>query len=121
MNFQLGQGKNQIDIDNDALKLAGVPNVISRSQEHMNMSHFPLQTSHWVLLFPENHLVCLSVHLSVGPSVHPSVDGIVSALCLQQYSLDPFHIIDLIKQLQKVCQVLSVMLSSKIWNFWQIF
>ena len=29
---------------------------------------------------------------SVGPSVCPSVDRIVSALYLQQYSLDPFHI-----------------------------
>ena len=34
------------------------------------------------------HLVCLSVR----PSVCPSVDRIVSALYLQQYLLDPFHI-----------------------------
>ena len=87
MNFQLGQGKHQVHIDNGALKLARVQNVISRSR-HSNTSHLPLQTSHWVLLFRKNHLVGLSVHLSV----RPSVDGIMSALYLQQYSLDPFHI-----------------------------
>ena len=38
------------------------------------------------------HLVRLSVCLSVRLSVRPSVDRIVSALYLQQYSSDPFHI-----------------------------
>ena len=32
------------------------------------------------------------VHPSVFPSVRPSLDGIMSALYLQQYLLDPFHI-----------------------------
>ena len=36
--------------------------------------------------------ITLSVCLSVRPSVCPSVDKIVSALYLQQFSSDPFHI-----------------------------
>ena len=51
----------------------------------------------------------------VRPSVRPSVDGIISALYLQ-HSLDLqyFVFIHLIRQLQKVCCMLSLMQKSKI-------
>ena len=57
------------------------------------------------LLYPHfneverGHTGFMSVSPAVRLVVCPSVDGIVDALYLQQYSLDPFHIIHFIKQL----------------------
>ena len=71
----------------------------------------------WVYWF---HLVHLSIPPSVRPSVCPSVDGIVSALYLQQYSLDPFHICTSYQATSE--GVSRVMFVSKFKNlkFWRI-
>ena len=59
--------------------------------------------------------------ISVHPSVRLSVDRIVSALYLPQYSLDPFHIY---KSYEAISEgVIYVMLYAKFQNlnFWQLF
>ena len=65
--------------------------------------------------------ITLSVCPSVRPSVCPSVDKIVSALYLQQYSLDPFHICTSYQATKE--GVSRVMPVSKLKNlkFWRIF
>ena len=66
----------------------------------------------------------LSVHLSVCPSVQPSiclsVDRIVSALYLQQYSSDPFHVCTYHQATSE--SVFCIMFVSKLENlkFWRI-
>ena len=64
--------------------------------------------------------VCLSVRLSMPPSICPSVDRIVSALYLQQYLLDPFHICTSYQVTSESAS--HVMLVSKLikLKFWQI-
>ena len=60
-----------------------------------------------------------SILVSPCPSVHPSVEGIVSILYLPQYSPDPFHFthfINMINQLKKVCCIL-MFFKFKIWIF----
>ena len=67
---------------------------------------------------------CPSVHLSIRPSVClsvcPFVDRIVSALYLEQYSSDPFHICTSYQATSE--GVLHVMFVSKLKNlkFWRI-
>ena len=60
------------------------------------------------------------ITLSVRPSVRPSVDKIVSALYLQQYSSDPFHICTSYQATKE--GVSRVMPVSKFKNlkFWRI-
>ena len=64
--------------------------------------------------------VCTSVRLSVHLSISPSVDRILSALYLQQYSLDPFHICTSYQATPE--GVSRVMFVSKFKNlkFWRI-
>ena len=56
---------------------------------------------------------------SVRPSVCPSVDRIVSALYLQQYSSDPFHICTSYQAISE--GVSRVMFVSKLKNFGEFF
>ena len=56
--------------------------------------------------------------VSPCPSVRLSICGRNRVrLYLQQYLLDPFNIIHLIKQLQKVCYVYILLQNSRIWIF----
>ena len=60
---------------------------------------------------------CLSVH----PSVRPSLDRIVSALYLQQYSLDPFHIYTSFQATSEGVSPLNFFAKFLNLNFWQMF
>ena len=80
---------------------------------------YPLLQRSWkggILVSP-----CPSVRPSVRLSVCPPVDKIVSALYLQQYSLDPFHICTSYQATKE--GVSRVMPVSKFKNlkFWGIF
>ena len=56
--------------------------------------------------------ITLSVCPSVRPSVYPSVDRIVSALYLQQYLSDPFHICT---SYQATSEGVSRVMPDQIW------
>ena len=77
----------------------------------------PLQRS-WkggILVSP-----CPSVRPSVHLSICPSVDRIVSALCLQQYSSDPFHICTSYHATSKSMPRVKFVSQFKNLKFWQI-
>ena len=77
----------------------------------------PLQRS-WkggILVSP-----CPSVRLSVCLSVCPSVDRIVSALYLQQYSLDPFHVCTSYQATSEGVSLVMPVSKFKNLKFWRI-
>ena len=61
----------------------------------------------------------LNLNLNVRLSICPSVDRIMSALYLQQYSSDPFHILYILSSNFRRCVACNVCF--KIWNFGKFF
>ena len=80
----------------------------------------PLCTDAWWLLYPGFNKVERG-DTGITLSVCPSVDRIVSALYLQQYSSDPFHICTSNEATSEgVSRVMPVSKLKKL-KFWQIF
>ena len=86
---------------------------------HLNMTDQPHQV--YVIILsgkPLKHLImCLFVHLSV----HPSVDEIVSVLCLPQYLPDPFHICTSYQPIAEGVLWVWVFENYKIWIIAKMF
>ena len=75
---------------------------------------------HYTLRFNEVERGYTDFTLSVRPSVRPSVDRIVSALYLQQYSSDPFHFCTSFQATSKGVSRVKVVSIFTNLIFWQI-
>ena len=81
--------------------------------------HFPIQIN-YTPRFNEVERGYTGCTLSVRPSVCPSVDRIVSALYLQQYSLDPFHIYTSYQATSEGLSRIMFVSKFKHLKFWRI-
>ena len=78
----------------------------------------------YTVIIPPASMKLKGGYTGITLSVCPSVDRIVSALCLQQYSLDPFHICTSYQTTSEgVSRVmpLSKFKSLKFWGIFKIF
>ena len=81
--------------------------------------HEPMLIYHTMKLL-QGKLVSLRPSVPVGPSVCPSVDRILSALYLQQYSSDPFHICTSYQASSEGVSLVMFVSKLKKLKFWQI-